>query len=347
MARSKRKPQEQQPRALSPEVGLQPVLYKAGMYAQLQQFGSSERDRQLLLWPAEDPPETEVTVSGLDLTVSEAKALQAVQILLDRTDYQGNKPGQQIHSQAFQWEGTPPRLAITHREYFEAYGLEEIGGRYQGHQVQEALEALKSLAATPRTIYYKRRHWRGKKQLFDIVRAKSPLIKLTELTAYKDLEQEEAEEVEAGQEVAGKIRATGLLIEASPLLVDSIADFYLLKPSTLHKEIQQLHGSKRISRTLSLFIEWLLTKNAAIVKIDRNKLIDRLRLTSYIQRRHKEIAEARLQEAFQTAKELGYLLGWREEPIGMLLFELNSERCSRVKKKTEAEEVKRLPQNRQ
>jgi hypothetical protein len=52
-----------------------------------------------------------------------------------------------------------------------------------------------------------------------------------------------------------------LIIVISPLLVDQIETFYLLKPVTLHAEIRQLHGSKRTSRAVSLFIEWLLTKN--------------------------------------------------------------------------------------
>ncbi len=332
-----------QPRPLAP--GLEaPALYKAGLYAELQKFGSSRASDQLPLW--QEGEEEPLQVTGLDLTVSEDKALSAIQILLHKTDYQGNRPGKEATSQAFQWSGTLPVLAVSYSDYFEAYGLQPAGDQYQGHQADEALEALRSLAERPRTVFYERKHWQGegraRRQLSDIVRAKAPLVKLTELTAYKDLEQEEAQAVKAGQDLPEKMRATGLLLEASPLLVDSLLDFYVLKSPALHREIQQLLGSKRISRTVSLFVEWLLTKNTARVRIGKDKLIDKLRLTRYVERRHREIAEARLQEAFQVAKDLHYLLDYKEEPTGMLSFELSPERCSRIRSQEPAEAEEEL-----
>lgn len=329
-----------QPRPLAP--GLEaPALYQAGLYAELQKFGKDRDSEQMLLWHEEEPDEP-IKVTGLDLTVSEDKAFNAVQILLHKTGYQGNRPGKQASSSGLQW--TLPVVAVTYAEYFEAYGLEKAGdGSYKGHQADEALKALRSLAETPRTIYYERKHYQGegkaRRQLTDIVKSRAPLVRLEELTAYSDLEQDEAEAVKAGQELADKIRSTGLLIEASPLLVDCISDFYILKSPALHREIQQLLGTKRVSRTVSLFIEWLLTKNTARVRISKDKLIDRLRLTKSIERRHPEEAEARLQEAFQVAKELGYLRSYQESSTGMLLFELSPERCSRISSQEPSDEA--------
>ncbi len=323
------------PRPLAP--GLEaPAVYRAGLYAELQKFGSGERDDQLSLWQEQEEP-GEITVSGLDLSESEDRAFSAIQKLLDHTGYQGNLPARQVDSPAFAFTGSLPSLAISHIQYFQAYGLERQGdGRYHGHQAEEALQALQSLSTIRRAVYYERKRWTGtgksKRQVSDIIRVKAPVIRLTEITAYEDLEPEEAEEIKAGQEAApDKIRATGLLIEPSPLLLDGIEDFFLLKPSALHQEIKQLLGPKRSSRKISLFIEWLLTKNTATVKISKDKLIQRLRLSSYIKQRHPEIAEARLQEAIQTAKSLGYLLDAEDSGTGMLAFRLNPERCSRVK----------------
>jgi len=311
------------------------------MYAELQKFGSSKRDSQLMLWQ-EEAEHSEITVaSGLDLSASEDKALSAIQILLDKTGYQGTDPGQEIHSPAFQWTGALPRMLISQSEYFEAYGLDRAGdGQYKGHQAEEALAALKSLATTDRAVYYERKHYKGKQRLSDIIKAKTPLLRMTEITAYKDLEPEEAEQVRAGQEVEAKARVRGLMIECSPLLVDRIDNFYLLKPRTLHKEIQQLLGSRRVSRTVSLFIEWLMTKNTATVRIDRAKLVDVLRLSKYVEQRQWYRIEPRLQEAFQTAKELGFLLDYQEDPAGtgILSFRLNAQRCSRVKDKQTVKE---------
>lgn len=335
---ARRKKPEQQPRALSTDLAIQPV-YRAGMYAELQKFGQTQR-QQLSLWPDQGSEEADraVTVSGLDLTVSQNKAYSAIQILLDKTDYQGHRPGQETYSSAFQWRGALPQLAIRHSEYFEAYGLSRKGdGSYYGHQADEALAALRSLQES-RTVYYERKHYEGRKKLTDIIKATAPLIKLTELTAYQDLEEEEAEQIKAGQDIPEKARARGLLIEPSPLLVDSIDSFFLLKPVTLHTEIQQLLGSKRVSRTLSLFIEWLLTKNTATVKARKELLIDKLRLRSYVERRHRQQAESKLQEAFQVAKDLQYLLDWQEDGTGMLTFQLNKQRCSRISPKAKEEE---------
>ena len=68
--------------------------YKAGIYAELQKFGSPERDKQISLWPDTAEGDEPVIVSGnWRLTVGEDKALCAIQLLLDKTDYKGNRPG--------------------------------------------------------------------------------------------------------------------------------------------------------------------------------------------------------------------------------------------------------------
>jgi len=334
---SPRKKASSLPKFLTPGLEL-PTLYKAGLHAELQKFGSSSRDLQLPLWldPQQEP---ELTVSGLDLTVSEDKALSALQILLDRTDYEGNAEDQEVDSQAFHFRGSLPRLAISYSAYFEAYGLERKGdASFYGHQAEEAVDALRSLALKPRALYYERKHYKGKKQLSNIIRFKAPLITIEEVTAWQDLEQAEAEQVKAGQEVPDKQRITSLLIEFSPLLVDGIKDFYLLKPTALHRQIQDHLGKRRISRAVSLFIEWLLCKGTAIVRIKKTLLAERLRMEKYLRQRQWYRIEPQLLEAIQTAKELGYLLSWKEEPPGLYTFWLNSEKCSRVQSQEEETE---------
>lgn len=313
--------------------------YKAGMYAELQKFGSIEREKQISLWPDTTEGDEPVTVSGnWKLTVGEDKALCAIQKILAKTDYKGNRPGHEIVSNTWKWNGTLPVLAISYSEYFEAYGLERKGdGSYYGRQAEDAIEDLRTLASRPQFTFYERKHWKNGKQLSDLIRAKAPPITLTELASWQDLEKEEVIEVKAGQEVPEKARARGLLIEPSVLLVDSIENFYLLKPANLHKDIQQLSGNKRVSGTSSLFISWLLTKDSPTVRIAKSKLIVILWLSGYIKDRHKDRAEVRLQEAFKAAKELGYLLDFQESH-GLYTFSLNPEQCSRVKKAPPATE---------
>jgi len=331
---------QQQPRALTSEQALVPT-YRAGMYAELQKFGSSERDLQLSLWEQEPEEEaSSVTVtSGLDLSVTEDKAYVALQILLDETGYQGNRPPQEAESSRYQWRGKLPRLEISFSEYFEAYGLQRKGdGSYYGHQADEALQALRSLATEPRAIYYERtRHKNGRKRA-DIVRIRAPIIHLTELTAWQDLDEEEAERVRAGEDVLDKQRATGLLVEVAPLLVDQIEDFYLLKPVSLYREIQDYLGKRRVARSTFLFADWLQTLDLPTIKIRKELLAERLRLQKILEHRRWKRLDQRLEEAIEVASELGFLLDAREEPPGMYTLWLNPARCSRVRRKLDQEE---------
>jgi len=320
---------QQQPRALE-DLTIRPH-YRAGMHTELQKFGQKDETIQLMLGEDTSLQDMrEVEVFGLDLSVSEDKALSAIQILLDQTDYQGNLPGEQIESTAYQYDGFIPKISMTFSEYYEAYGLKKIRDQYQGRQAQEALHALRSLAET-RRICYRRRKRVGKgkasRLVNDVIRVHKPLISFME--GYKDLEEDEAQQVIDGQDLPQK-RQTKLVIEVSPLLVDQIDSWYTLKPTTLHTEIQALLPGRRISRTISLFIEWLLTLDKQSMKISKSNLATKLRLDSLIKQRKTSLIDKRIQEAIQVAKELEYLLDYKEEPIGLLDFTLNSKKCQRI-----------------
>jgi len=306
----------------------EPRLYRAGLQAELQKFGRRNNDLQRWLPFMDIQPEAKMTeASGLDLTERQAKALHAIQQLLDKTDYQGNRPGEEVQSQAFQWSGSIPRLAVSYTDYFEAFGLSRgAGGSYSRHQIQEALEALHSLTE-PRLICYRRTKWKGKERRYDVIRTKAPVIKILE--GWKDLTEEERQEVEAGGDVPGK-RARGFIIEASPLLVDGIQTFYTLKPASLHREIQQLHQGKRYPRAESLCIEYLLTKNTKTVRVSLDVLAERLRLDKYIRQRKRARVEAIIRDCLETARQLRYLLDIREEPGDLFVLTLNPERCKRI-----------------
>lgn len=321
------------PRTISPDTSLTP-RYRAGMHLELQKFGDIRGARQMLLSEAlgeEMAQAPDVEVTGLDLTVSEDKALSAIQILLDRTGYQGNRPGQQQASEGWRLPGILPRLSTTYSDYLEAYGLRQRDGRYSSHQREEALEALESLTR-PRRIIYERKRWEGqgkkRRQLSDIIVVTKPLISIAK--GYRGLEQEEAAQVKAGQDLP--FRASVLVIDIGPLLVDGLGDYFLLKPTSLHQEIKALLGSRPISRAVSLFIEWLLTTNLPVISISRDNLAAKLRLDYLIQQRKQSRIQERLQEAIQTAQELGYLLKWEEDAFCIFHFSLNPARMGRPPK---------------
>jgi len=336
-------PLAQQPRAITPEIALKPETIRAGIRITLQKFGDHKRDEQAgqlsLLDSFQELERQEIEVTGLDLSVAEDRAFHALQVLLDHTDYNGNLPSEEIYSEDFQWTGRLPRLAITHSDFFEAYGLSRMGdGSFYGHQAEEALEALKSLEKH-RSVYYTRKKYIGegkaRRASYDVIKTNKPLIEIKK--GWQDLTEAERDQVLAGQEnIAG--RTTRLLIEFSPLWTDGIESFYFLKPAALHSEIRQLLGSRRHSKAVPLFIEWLLTLNRSPWKVGKELLAERLRLDSLIRQRKASQLDKRLTEAFETAKELGFLISWQEEPSGMLIFDLNPERCHRLKAKGEEPE---------
>jgi hypothetical protein len=307
------------------------------MHAELQKFGRDrEGTRQLALLTGIEEPEVAgavAEVTGLALSVAEDRALSAIQILLDRTGYRGNVPGPgEERSEAFSWKGTLPRLAFSWEDYHQAYGLQpDRQGQYRGKAALEARAALESLAE-PRRITYRRPrfvgHGKGRKKVFDVIVAHKPLVEITK--GYKGLTGPEADAVAAG---AGRpSRVTRLLVEVSPLLLDQLDTFHLLKPEGLHQEIERLLGGKRYSEVIPRFLNYLLTKNSPVVRVDEKTLLQRLRLDHLVAPKHRQGSRVRqrLEECCKVALGLGYLTRPAEKRASVYLFHLDPGRCSRV-----------------
>jgi len=305
-----------------------PGHYRAGMYVELQKFGDSKRE-QLMLWPdgQEQELQSPVTVTGLDLSVSEDRALSAIQILLDKTGYQGNRPVWRVQSAAYQGTYDLPTLAVTYPEYFEAYGLQRgPSGHFSRRSQTEALEALESLTQTRHICYRRRKVVKGK-ELFDVIRYTGPVVEITR--GWIDLVKEEADAVERGADLPERMR--GMVITVSPLVVDGLRTFFLLKPVELHNEIKQLRGS-RVPRAVSLFIQWLLTLDKSTWQVREDNLIDKLRLSDlYHRQRQKARVDKQIQKALETAQKLAYLLAYQVEPSGLITLTLNPEKCRRIR----------------
>lgn len=329
MARKPRS-QPQQPRVITGDLAIQPY-FRGSMHVELQKFKNRDRTTQLMLGETEVQEMEAIDTHGLDFTNSQYRALDAIQKLLDKTGYKGNIPGETISSTAFKWEGFLPRLSVTYSDYFEAYGLEKRGDQYyQGSQAQEAIQALRSLAETRRMSYVRKR-WtgkgRGRRRVNDVIRVTKPLVSFIE--GFQGLTEEETALIVEGGDLPEK-RQTRLVIDISPILVDQIDTFFLLKPTRLHNEIKQLLGGKKYSKSITTFLYWLMTKNKKVIKISRARLAERLRLDYLIEQRKPTLLDTRLQEAFQVAKELEYLLDYREELTGLLVFTLNPARIKRI-----------------
>ena len=326
---------QQQPRSVSQDLTAQkPGKVREGLHLARQKTGNTERAkiaRQLLLWEGwEDGPELEqeLKVIGLNLSVDQHKALHALQILLERTNYEGNLPPIKTTPKGYSEELTLPRLAVTTGEYCEAYGL--LQGT-KGKARLLALEALRSLTERRRIAYKRQRsigEGKARRRVWDVVVSYSPLIILHE--GYQGLEtEEEADEAMAGR---SQSKASHLLIEISPIMVDQIGSSYILKPIRLHQEISEYLGHGRYSDAIPSLLDLLMTYSFSPVKIRKELLLERLRLDKMKEQKNTGRMRARLQEAIDAAQGMGYLLAYEEDPTGLMyIFHLNPERCSRVK----------------
>lgn len=335
---SSSKTKQQQPRSLDRDSLINNVeFHRAGMHAELQKFGRS--DEEIEAKYLSDNHFDDISLEpcgefGLDFTIEEDRAFMAVQIMLSRINYASSD--ECFDSSAFKARFHTLRLSFTWTEFYEAYGLHPgKNGSYGGERVKRAREALLKGLTKSRRIGYERRYYGvkdGKRQpLTDIIRVTAPILTLIE--GFEGLDEKEAKRVREGKDMSERITRLG--IEVSPLLSDMIGNYYLLKPNRLHEEIEQYAGKRRVSRAISLFIEWLLTWNRTRIAIRRKKLAVRLRLGRLVTQRKHKVLQTRLNECIETALKLGYLSSWKLDDQERFLFELNSTKCPRARLKAE------------
>ncbi len=310
-------------------------FHKEGMRLTLQKFQDRAKARQLLLTEGgfQDGPELEqeIKVSGLNFSVSQYRAVTALNYLLDQTDFQGNRaPKSEQEYKHFCWKGPLPVLRITYSNFFEAYGLDrQADGGLHCHQSGEALAALRSLAEPWRVCYTKQNGRKGRNgsPLYDAVVTKAPLIRLTRL--YKDVGGEEVAFLRDGNDLDPRV--TSVILEFSPLWVDGISSFYLLKPISLYNQIRTLHHGRRISQAVYAFCDFLLTLNQTPFAIGEGALEGKLWLDRYRRQRQPKRIRAILDCAYWTAKELGLLERYEFDDFGLLFLFLNPAKCQRIK----------------
>jgi hypothetical protein len=127
-------------------------------------------------------------------------------------------------------------------------------------------------------------------------------------------------------------RVTALVIEFSPLWVDGIASFYLLKPVTLYKQIRALHPGKRSHQAVYAFCDFILTINRTPFTISEQALEEKIWLDRYRDQRQPKRIRKLLDRAYWTAKQLGLLERYELDDFGLsVILSLNPVMCRRIK----------------
>ncbi len=281
------------------------------------------KDLQMREEDKERAREQNLTVIGLDFSLSQSKALYAVQTLLSRTDYKGNMPQRYIKdpSNVFAFTGTLPVLKFTIAEYLDAYGVTKYQSKrgkmeYSSGEREEAIRALRDLEK-PVIMVYDRFKGRDKSgaPLYDAIRTVRPLLSIVE--GFRDVTESELEGIKAGAGVSEKL--THIVIEPSVVLVDQIGRYFVLKPANLYQELRLKYG--KTDKKLALFIEYLLTKGAERARYKEQPsfrltfetIAYGLRMDALIKSRQQKRIMTQLTDFFQKAYDLGYIAAYHFE----------------------------------
>lgn len=319
-----------------------PDTYRAGLHLERQRFGDSKRDK--LCQDLFNLDKIEGASSGLTLTVPEERALEAVLYLLDkRTDYHGETeifPG----DTGYKWNKTVPQIQVSYTDYFEAYGLKRYQGRYHGKRREEAIEALFNLSTKRHAILYERAYIHRGKRVADIIKVTGTLLNVISGSRYERLTETEAAQVRAGQEPLGTEREGAFIITASPLIVDQVFSSHIVKTLRIREAIQKALDKRKISQSTPLFINYLLTIDKETFRVNKDTLINRLRLQADIDSRHWDRIEKKLEEAFLAAELLAYITQPPDmDRLGCYTFHLNPEKCTRIQAKQKRLEDRAKP----
>ena len=123
---------------------------------------------------------------GVDLSLSESRALFAIQKMLAKTNYEGNAEPVELlaHQSSFNYTGRLPRITFTPAQFLEAYGLEKRKSsrgymEYSSTERANAFEALQSLSRRIFKIVYKRESFKkGKETRVDRIETEAPLLRI-------------------------------------------------------------------------------------------------------------------------------------------------------------------------
>jgi hypothetical protein len=259
--------------------------------------------------------------AGLSLSLTENKALFALQKLLDKTNYKGNIDGRNATPEnSFRYNGFLPRIQFTPAEFLEAYGLKRTmtGRGYQefnNNERNEAMKALRALADRKFKILYERKRWDKKgKDVTDVIITESSLIQI--IWGLIGLTAEEKKKWDDGRFSENELmdRST-VAVEFAPILVDQIDGYFILIPSSFYEDIKAQVPAAKYSQYIPMFLEWLIlqaeiqrrAKTGWKIEINYKKLAEKLGMGKLIKQRKSKEIQANLQECYDIAIKLGYI----------------------------------------
>lgn len=334
-------------------------VIKSALHLENQKFGRKPRNLQEQIDSQNRCRDSEknnikIEIIGLDFQPSHYHALNAIQKLLEETNYNGNMQGTYLsrYSNSFKFEGIIPRIKFSKSDFLKAYGVTKFFStrnkmEFSGKESKIALEALYYLGSQPHLIISTRKRKEQGKEVVDRYQTVSPLVRIYEgwegLTPFENKSLDECLILES---LNGKCR--GFILEPCPLLIDQIDTYFVLKPANMYQEIKlKFPNASKFAYT---FIDWIV-KEATLKKMfESNKdkywpnkieigfesLVYALRMNSYIKSRNWKKIDVSLNRCIEIAIALGWLLK-HESAKGKTIkrkeiFYLNKEKFEQISK---------------
>lgn len=315
---------------LSPSLEKNNVI-KSALHLETQKFGKKPKNVQEQIESQDKSNELnknsiKIEVIGLDFQPSHYHALNAIQKILEETNYCGNIQGTYLsrYSNSFKFEGIVPRIKFSRSNFLNAYGVTKYFStrnkmEFSGKESKIALEALYYLGTQPHLIISTRKRKEFGKEVVDRYQTVSPLLRIYEgwegLTPFENKSLDEGQVLES---LNSKHR--GFVLEPCPLLVDQLDTYFVLKPANMYQEIKlKFPNASKFAYT---FIDWIV-KEATLKKMfESNKdkywpnrieigfesLVYALRMNSYIRSRNWKKIDMALKRCIEISISLSWLL---------------------------------------
>jgi hypothetical protein len=271
------------------------------MHSTLQKIGRRPDPKALALSDQLQDPNlpgeaaaNHIKVIGLPLTYAQERALHAVQILFDETDYEGNAPPRKMNrSQRYHFDGKLPVLEVKTADFLRAYGVKvsrTARGIEFGSARRIALGALRDLAGERYLLAYEKARRPGSEKKVR-VEAVAPLLMIDWSNGGR------------------RIR-----IVPNPVLVDQVESFFALMPRELFELVPDKDAAK------IRFLEFLIVQAEMKRRTGRGKDVPdihirltseaiawNLRLDKMIRGRKKTALREKLKELYEFGVKVGYL----------------------------------------
>ena len=301
---------------------------RAGMHLQLQKIGRSEKENQQIIKSFAGHQEyqqiQELNVVGLDLTLLQNQAVNAIQVILSQTNYQGNL--EPLNSSV---DGIGhinlPVLKFSLAEFYKAFGVKKSKvksgyDQYLGGDCKQALDALRSLYNRQFIISFDHRTYSEKKNKY----VKGSVKIYAKL--FGDVKEEYR------YDANNKRSLESITMILSPLFVFQLDTYNVLKPIDYINQIKE--KDPYVSKYAHLFVEQVLNqsrlnKKDGVVKLRIETLAYQLRMDNYL--KYKKWIEIRkvIERCLEVAKAIEFITDFKIEK-DLVEFHINYEKLHKV-----------------